>query len=256
MVAGPDAAPAYHPRPWAQRKGAGVEFLNKPGRIAGLWFLGTFVFSIPAVLLYDRILNNADYILGGGLDARVALGALLEILLAIANIATAVVFFPVLKRVNEAVALGYVASRTIESALILTGVVSLRAVVTLRDDLSGTGGDSASLVLAGHTLVALHDWTFLLGPQLCAGFGNGVLLGYLMYRSALVPRGMALLGLIGGPLAFIGGVFVLFGAIDNPSGALFAFTALEIAWEASLAIYLTVKGYRPSPLLAEPRPAY
>jgi len=181
---------------------------------------------------------------------------LLEILLAIANIATAVVFFPVLKRVNEAVALGYVASRTIESALILTGVVSLMAIVTLRDDLSGAGGDSASLVLAGHTLVALHDWTFLLGPQLCAGFGNGVLLGYLMYRSALVPRGMALLGLIGGPLAFIGGVFVLFGAFDSPSGALFAFTAVEIAWEASLAIYLTVKGYRPSPLLAEPSPAY
>jgi hypothetical protein len=101
----------------------------------------------------------------------------------------------------------------------------------------------------------LHDWTFLLGPQFCAGFGNGVLLGYLMYKSGLVPRPMALLGLIGGPLAFIGGVFVLFGAIEDPSGALFAFTIIEIAWEASLAIYLTVKGYRPSPLLAETSPA-
>ena len=79
-----------------------------------------------------------------------------------------------------------------------------------------------------------------------------MLLGYLMYKSALVPRGMALLGLIGGPLAFVGGVFVLFGAFDDPSAALFAFTVIEIAWEASLAIYFTVKGYRPSPLLAEP----
>ena len=231
-----------------------MEFLQKPGRIAGLWFLATFVFSIPAVLLYDPVLNNANYILGGGLDARISLGALFEIFLAISNIATAVVFFPVLKRVNEAVALGYVASRTIESAIILTGVISLMTVITLRDDLSGTGGDSASLNLAGQTLVALHDWTFLIGPQFCAGFGNGLLLGYLMYRSALVPRRMALLGLIGGPLAFIGGVFVLFGAFDDPSAALFAFTAIEIAWEASLAIYLTVKGYRPSPLLAEPKP--
>lgn len=231
-----------------------MTFLQKPGRIAGLWFLATFVFSIPAVLLYDPILNNADYILGHGLDARISFGALLEILLAIANIATAVVFFPVLKRVNESVALGYVASRTIESAMILTGVISLLSVLTLRDDLSGSGGDSASLVLAGQTLVALHDWTFLLGPQFCSGFGNGLLLGYLMYKSALVPRGMALLGLIGGPLAFVGGVFVLFGAIEDPSAALFAFTVVEIAWEASLAIYLTVKGYRPSPLLAEPRP--
>jgi hypothetical protein len=231
-----------------------VTFLQKPGRIAGLWFLATFVFSIPAVLLYDPILNNTDYILGKGLDARISLGALFEILLAISNIATAVVFFPVLKRVNEAVSLGYVASRIVESAMILTGVISLMSVLTLRDDLSGSGGDSGSLVLAGRTLVALHDWTFLLGPQFCAGLGNGLLLGYLMYRSALVPRRMTLLGLIGGPLAFIGGVFVLFGAFDDPSAGLFAFTVIEIAWEASLAIYLTIKGYRPSPLLAEPSP--
>lgn len=229
-----------------------MEPLRKPGRIAGLWFIGTFVFSIPAVFLYDPVLNDANYIFGGGFDARISLGALLEILLAISNIATAVVFFPVLRRVNEAVALGYVASRIMESAVIVTGLISLMTVVTLRDDFGGADADSASLNIAGHTLVALHDWTFLLGPQFGAGFGNGILLGYLMYKSGLVPRRMALLGLIGGPLAFIGGVFVLFGAIENPSTALFAFTIVEIVWEASLAIYLTVKGYRPSPLLAEP----
>lgn len=229
--------------------------LQKPGRIAGLWFIGTFVFSIPAALLYDPVLNNAGYIFGGGLDARISLGALLEILLVISNIATAVVFFPVLKRVNEAVALGYVASRIMESAIIVTGLMSLMTVVTLRDDFRGAGADRASLNIAGHTLVGLHDWTFLLGPQFCAGFGNGILLGYLMYRSGLVPRRMALLGLIGGPLAFLGGVLVLFGAIENPSAALFILTIIEIVWEASLAIYLTIKGYRASPLLADPSPA-
>jgi hypothetical protein len=225
--------------------------LQKPGRIAGLWFIGTFVFSIPAALLYEPVLNAADYILGEGLDARISLGALLEVLLAIANIATAVVFFPVLKRVNEAVALGYVASRTIESGIIVTGLISLMSLVTLRNNFTGTSGDTASLDIAGQTLVALHDWTFLLGPQFCAGFGNGILLGYLMYRSGLVPRGMALLGLIGGPLAFIGGVLVLFGVFGQPSGPLIALTVIEFVWEASLAIYLTVKGYRPSPLLAK-----
>ncbi len=111
--------------------------LQKPGRIAGLWFIGTFVFSIPAVFLYDPVLNDANYIFGGGLDARISLGALLEIFLAISNIATAVVFFPVLKRVNESVALGYVASRIVESAMILTGLISLMTVVTLRDDFAG-----------------------------------------------------------------------------------------------------------------------
>lgn len=228
-----------------------MDGLQKPGRIAGLWFIATFVFSIPAVLLYDPVLNDANYIFGGGLDARISLGALLEVFLAISNIATAVVFYPVLKRVNQPVALGYVASRIMESSIIVMGLMSLITVVTLRDDLAGPDADSGALNVAGHTLVAFHDWTGLLGPQFCAGFGNGILLGYLMYRSELVPRRMALLGLIGGPLAFVGGIFVLFGAFDNPSPALFAFTIIEIVWEASLGIYLTVKGYRPSPLLTE-----
>ena len=231
-----------------------MEALRKPGRIAGLWFIGTFVFSIPAALLYGPVLTDADYILRGGLDRQVSLGALLEVLLAISNIATAVVFFPVLRRVNEAVALGYVASRIMESAIIVTGLMSLMTVVTLRDDVAGTGADSATLKVAGQTLVALHDWTFLLGPQFCAGLGNGILLGYLMYRSELLPRRMALLGLIGGPLAFVGGVLVLFGAFGQPSAPLFALTAIEVIWEASLSIYLTVKGYRPSPLLAAQAP--
>jgi hypothetical protein len=228
-----------------------VTALQKPGRIAGLWFIGTFVFSIPAVFFYDPVLNDTDYILGQGFDARISAGALLEILLVISNIATAVVFYPVLKRVNQAVALGYVASRTIESACITVGFMSLMSIVTLRDDVTGAAGKSASLGVVGQSLVALHDWTFLLGPQFCSGVGNGILLGYLMYRSGLLPRRMALLGLIGGPLAFIGGVLVLFGAVENPSGPLFALTAIEIVWEASLAIYLAVKGYKPSPLLAD-----
>ena len=150
-----------------------MQALQKPGRIAGLWFIGTFVFSIPAALLYGPVLNDADYVLRGGLDAQISLGALLEILLAISNIATAVVFFPVLKRVNEAVALGYVASRIMESAMIVTGLLSLMSVVTLRDDLAGAGAASATVTVAGQTLVALHGWTFLVGPQLGAGFGNG-----------------------------------------------------------------------------------
>jgi hypothetical protein len=207
------------------------------------------VFSVPALLLYDPVLNDADYILGPGFDTRISLGALLEILLAIANIATAVVLFPILNRVNEAVALGYVALRIVESTIIVVGLISLMSVVTLRDDLAGTGVDSDTLNVAGQTLVAVHDWTFLLGPQFCAGFGNGLLLGYLMYKSRLVPPRAALLGLIGGPLAFLGGVLVLFGVLDQPSPGLFVITVPEIAWELFLCVYLTWKGFRPSPVL-------
>ena len=227
-----------------------MDSAQRTARIAGLWFIGTFVFSIPAVLLYHPVLNKTDFILGSGFDTRISTGALLEVCLAIANIATAVVLFPILKRVNEAVALGYVALRTIESAIIIVGLISLMSVVTLRDDLAGTGVNPDSLTLAGRLLVAVHDWTFTLGPQFCAGFGNGLLLGYLMYKSELVPPRVALLGLIGGPLAFLGGVLVLFGVLDNPSAGLFVMTIPEIAWEAFLCIYLTFWGFRrTSPLL-------
>jgi Domain of unknown function (DUF4386) len=238
------------------KRGSALSPTRRTAFIAGLWFIGTFVFSIPAALLYDPVLSDANYILGGGADTRVAVGAFLEILTAIANIATAVVLFPILRRQSEAIALGYVTLRIVESTLILVGLVSLMSVVVLREDSAGAGADNAALSIAGQSLVAIHDGTFLLGPQFCAGFGNGLLLGYLMYKSGLVPRGMALLGLIGGPLAFAGGTAVLFGLFEQPSAPLFLLTIPEILWEASLALYLTFKGFRPSPILQEDaRPA-
>jgi hypothetical protein len=221
----------------------------------GLWFIGTFVFSIPALLLYDPVLNDADYILGAGADTRIAAGALLEILLAIANIATAVVLYRIARRIHESIALGYVALRIVESTIIIVGLISLMSVVTLREDFAGSGADSDTLSLAGQSLVAFHDWTFLLGPQFCAAFGNGILLGYLMYKSGLVPRPMAMLGLfVGGPLAFLGGILVLFGAFDQPSAPLLLLTIPEIVWEGFIAIYCTWKGFRPSPFLTEDHP--
>lgn len=216
-----------------------------------MWFVITIVASIPALILYDPVLNDTGYILGAGADTRVQLGAFLEVITAIANIATAVVLFPILKRQSESIALGYVALRVLESTIIVVGLISLLAVVTLRQDLAGAAGsEPAVLDTVGRSLVAIHDGTFLLGPAFCAGFGNGLLLGYLMYRSGLVPRRMAMLGLIGGPLAFATATAVLFGAYEQTSGTNFIFTIPEIAWEASLAIYLIVKGFRPSPILS------
>jgi hypothetical protein len=226
-----------------------MQSTRNPGRIAGVWFILTFVFSIPTLWFYSPVLNHHNYILGSGDDTRIAIGALFEVLLVIANIATAVVFFPILKRQSERLALGYVASRIFESSIIAVGLVCLMAVVTLRQDLHASSGDTTSIVITGRTLLAVHDWTFLLGPTFCAGFGNGILLGYLMYRSGLVPRRMAMIGLVGGPLAFLAGTLALVGAYDLGSSAQFVLTVPEVIWEAALGIYLTVKGYRPSPIL-------
>jgi Domain of unknown function (DUF4386) len=224
---------------------------QRTARIMGAWFLGTFI-AIPAFFFYDPILNHANYVVGSGDDTLVAVGALLEILLAISGIATAVVIFPIVKRVSESVALGYVASRTVESILILVGVVSLMAIVALRQDLADAANNSGALTDVASGLLAVHDQTALLGPQFCAGLGNGILLGYLMWRSRLLPRPMVMIGLIGGPLALLAGIGVLFGAWDTTSGLPVALTAPEAIWEFSLSVWLLVRGFRPSPILTGP----
>jgi Domain of unknown function (DUF4386) len=187
-----------------------------PQRIAratGVLFLITFVTSIPAFFVfYAPVLDDPRYIVGAGADNSVLLGAFLELILIIANIGTAVVLFPILKRVNEILALGYVTARIVECTFIAVGILSLLTVVTLRQE--AAGADAGSLVAVGQSLVALHDWTFLLGPGFVVGIGNGLMLGYLMYKSALVSRGMAVLGLIGGPLNTASGTAVLFGLIE------------------------------------------
>jgi hypothetical protein len=230
-------------------KGVEHEYHEKDRVRCRLLFIITFVTSIPAALvLYSPVLDHTDYVVGAGPDTRIALGALLEMLLIVANIGTAVVLFPVLKRQNEALSLGYVTARLMESAFIGVGILSLLAVVTLRQDVGATGADS--LVTAGRSLVAIHDWTFLLGPGWVVGVGNGLILGYLMYRSGLVPRGMAMLGLIGGPLIILSGTLVLFDVIEPGSGPQVIATVPEFSWELSLGIYLMVTGFKPSPMIS------
>jgi Domain of unknown function (DUF4386) len=215
--------------------------------IAGVLFLITFVVSIGALLLYAPVLHPATYIVGAGADARVRFGAVLELILIIANIGSAVVLFPILKRQSESLALGYVTARIAESTFIAIGIVSLLAVVSLRHN--APLADAGSLVTTGRSLVAVRNWTFVLGPGFIVGVGNGLILGYLMYQSRLVPRRMAMLGLIGGPLICLSGIAVVMGIIDRGSAAQSIATVPEFLWELSLGLYLTIKGFKPSPII-------
>ena len=225
---------------------------QRRARVFGVIFALTFAFSIPALILYDPVLNDTGYILGSGSETQIQLGALLEVLTAITGIGTAVVIWPIIKRQSETLALSYVAVRIVESAMILVGAISLLSVVTLRQDL---GADAAGLDTVGRSLVAIKDWTFLFGPAFCAGLGNGLILGYLMYRSGLMPPRLALIGVIGGPIGVVGATFVLFGAWEQTDTTQFILTIPEIIWEASIAVYMIWKGFRPSPILAEGAPA-
>jgi Domain of unknown function (DUF4386) len=229
----------------SSRKGVRIN-PQQIARVTGVLFLITYITSIPAAfVLYPPVLDDPRYIVGGGADTSVRLGAFLELILIIANIGTAVVLWPVLKRVNEILALGFVTARLVECAFIAVGILSLLTIVTLRQE-AAAGADVTSLVAVGESLVALHDWTFLFGPGFVVGVGNGLILGYLMYRSALVPRGMAVLGLVAGSLIIASGIAVILGVIEQ-GGPLQTIAAIpEFLWELSLGIWLTVRGFNPS----------
>jgi hypothetical protein len=223
---------------------------QKIARVFGVLFLITFITSIPAYFFYVPVLDDPRYIVGAGADTSVQWGAFLELLLIIANIGTAVVLFPIVRRQNEILALGYVTARIVECVFIAIGILSLLTVVTLRQE--AAGADTGSLVAVGESLVALHEWTRQLGPGFVVGVGNGLILGYLMYRSRLVPRPMAVLGLIGGPLIIVTGAAVLLGVLEE--GGVWQVAVIpEFIWELSLGIWLTIRGFNPSAaILSEP----
>jgi len=226
---------------------------QKIARVTGILFVITFIASIPPVLfLYGPLLDDPRYILGGSAaDNGASLGALLELILIIANIGTAVVLYPVVKRVNEILALGFVTARVIESVFIGVGLLIILSMVTLRQE-AAAGADASSLLAVGQSLVALQSWTFLLGPGFVVGVGNGLILGYLMYRSALVPRGLAMLGLIAGPVLLARFVGILFGVFE-PTSVLGSLTVVpEFIWELALGIWLIVKGFNPSAVASLP----
>ena len=221
---------------------------QRHGRIFGLLFILTFVTSILAYILFQDILDDpAAYISEDGKDNVMYLAVLLEFFLIVANVGTAVVLYPIAKRQNQALAIGYVAARIIESVFIAAGTIFILGVISLRQD----SPDAAELAVS---LAALKDWTFLFGPGFTVPLGNGLILGYLMYRSGLVPRRMAWLGMIGGPLLFISSTGDLFEWWETGSTIPGLFVIPEFIWEAFLGIYCAILGFRKdSPIL---RPAW
>ena len=217
---------------------------QRAARWFGVLFIITFITSIAALALFQSVLDDpAGYIAGDGKDNQIYLGAFLEFLLVLWNVGTAVVLYPIARRQNEFLAIGYVGARIIESVFIAAGIILILGVVTLRQD----SPDAADLAVS---LAALKDWTFLFGPGFVVPFGNGLILGYLMYRSGLVPRRMAWLGLIGGPLLLFGNVGVLFDWWEQ-TGPVSLLVVPEFIWEAFLGIYCAIWGFRrDSPILS------
>ena len=220
-----------------------VASTRKNAIAAGILFLITHITSIGAVILYGPMINNANYIVGSGSDTQVLVGVLLDVILALTVIGTAVALFPVAKKQNEGIALGYVGLRTLEAGIIAVGTLPLLVAVTLRHLTGTVGADPATLATLSSALVTFYKWAFLLGPGLVCGT-NTVLMAYLMYRSGLVPRFIAVLGLVGGPLVFAYNVVKMFGNLDQmPAWAGLAVIPI-FAWEVTLALWLITKGFK------------
>jgi hypothetical protein len=219
-----------------------MDSLRKTALVAGVLYLLTFV-SIPTLFIYSSV-KSANYILGAGPDTSAIIGGILEIIVALAGIGTAVVLFPVLKRQNEAAALGLVAARILESGTIFVGVAFLMSIVTLRQ-----AGVGAAGLVTGHALAVLYDRIFLQGqsfmPAIC-----DLLLGILLYQSRLVPRGLSLIGIVGAPILLAGYLAVMFGLLGQHA-PLAGLSAIPVAlFEFSLGVWLVVKGFQPSPITA------
>ena len=229
-------------------KPAGMTSLRKTALVAGIFYLITFI-SIPTLALYGPVKNHRDWILSSGTHTGVLVGCLLEVIVALAGIGTAVTLYPVVKRQNEGVALGFVTARLLEAAMIFTGVLSLLSLVTLRHDLGGAAGANAALVATGASHVAVYNWTFLFGQSLMPAI-NALLLGSLLYRSRLVPRILPVLGLIGAPLLIASVVTTLFRTDHQITVLAMGFLPVAV-WEFSLGVWLVVKGFKPSPITAE-----
>lgn len=219
------------------------------GRLTGLFFLITYATSIPPVLsLYVPALSDPAFVLGGAPDRALTWGAILEILLIVANIATALTAYPVLRRRFPALSLAFVSARLTESMFIAMGIVAVLALGTLRAHAGDA--DPAAMTAVGQALVAIHDWTFKMGPGVVVGFGNGIILGYMMWKTRLVPRFLSILGLIGGPALLAASTAVMLGYTEIGSTVQGLLVAPEFLWELLLGIWLLVRGFAPAALAA------
>lgn len=228
--------------------------IRRTAVVAGVFFLLTEIGAIAGRLLYGPALSGNDYIVGTGADNAVFLGIMFETILVVSAVGTAVTLYPIVRRQNEALAIAYVGARVLEAAVIVVGIISVLTVVTLRQDLAGSAdSDPATLATIGNALSAVHGWTAVFGPGFALGAGS-LLLASLMYSSRLVPRAIAVLGLVGGVLISASATASVFDVWEQMS-TLGLLAALPVfAWEVSLAVWLIVKGFTPVALIVNADP--
>jgi hypothetical protein len=222
---------------------------KKAAKIVGVLFILAAVSAVLGVILYEPILKGSDYLIKGSEHGnQVILGAIMELILVVSAVGTATTMFPILRKYNETIALWHVCFRFLEAVVITIGIISVLSLLTLSREYVAAGSpDIASFQVSGTLLKAVHDWTFMLGPLFMLGI-NTMMYSYIFYKTKLVPRFIAILGMTGGTLVFICALLVMFGVIQQVSvwGGLLALPVA--ANEMILAVWLIVKGFNESAL--------
>jgi hypothetical protein len=242
-------APAQSTATRSTKATPGMTPMRKTALAAGVLYLITFAASIPQLKLFKKLIDDpSGFVSGHASNTAVLWGSLLEIVTAAAGIGTAVVLYAVNRRVSRTAAIGFVTTRVVEGILIIVGVMSILSVVTLKSDFASAAGSQAdSLRVTASALVDARQWTFLLGPGIIPAF-NALFLGYVLYRSGLVPRILPIIGLVGAPLLLISATSTIFGGWSQTSGTAFFFALPIAVWEFSLGVYLTFKGFKQTSL--------
>ena len=218
---------------------------RRAATIVGWLFVVTYVTSISAKVGFYPPLFDGNYVTGPGEDSRVLWGAFAECILIIANIGTATALYTVVKHRYPNLGLAFIAARIMESIFIGVGILAVLTVVTMRQDYAAADDQSAAgLAVVGNAFLAMQQWTFNLGPQFVVGVGNGLVLGWMMWRTGLVPRRLSVLGLIGGTCIVLTGSAAVLDFIE-PGGAFQSLSAApEFFWELGFGVYLIVKGFK------------
>ena len=217
-----------------------------------LFIIGTVAGMISLGVFTDPILGAPNYLAGvSANEAKVIMGALLELVMGVALVGMALAVYPVLKKFSAPLAIGYFGARIVELVIYIIGVVSLLTLVTLSQEFAGAGDPSAAYFqITGTLLLAVRDWGGHAVLDVAVFPLGALILNYVLYRARLTPRWLSAWGLVGAVLYWTAGLLVLFELITPLETIHIALQAPLGVQEMVLAVWLIVKGFNPSAIAA------
>jgi hypothetical protein len=224
---------------------------RKTAVVVGLLFILCTAASILSAIITAGLLDAPNYLtLLAAHDGRMVAGALAEFVWAVSAAGIAIGLYPVLRKHNRAVALGALAARTVEGALVLVGMIGLLTLLSVSQEIVAGAADASSFEAVGSSLLAARDWTH--GYVMVLAWLAGAFMYYcLLYKARLVPRWLSGWGLVGAALCLGATVYSGFTQQLGFTPVNLAANLLIFAQEIALGVWLIAKGFNPATLTSE-----